>query len=322
MKRINLRKYKQITAGKNIVIICDNFIIDGECIIGDNVCISAKKIHLGSGTVIEKNTTIKSIKRVMDFFILGDQSLIGFENQILLPSLYVGDYTQIHNHSLLSGYASMSIGHNCWVGQQSILNATTELNIKNNVRIGAQSRLWTHVASGELLEGCIVLDKKPILIEDNVWLVGGAVISPGLILSKNSVVLAGGVVTKSTRPFHTYAGVPAKDITHKVSFWKKITLDEKSKLIQEFIKEFEKENPNYKGKINFFESEEFILKGTGNIAVVKKIKDWDKAYSNKQSIFDLYTKQYIKRKTPIEIDWMKFIVGHRARFIPRNKESK
>ena len=60
-----------------------------------------------------------------------------------------------------------------------------------------------------------------------------------------------------------------------------------------------------------------------------EINDWDKEnlfivtdiklsdfVNTKNSIFDLNTKRYIKTRSKIEIDWIKFTVGFRVRFIP------
>jgi maltose O-acetyltransferase len=53
---------------------------------------------------------------------------------------------------------------------------------------------------------------RPIVIEDNVWLGGGAIVLPGVTVGANSVVGAGAVVTRSLPPGVVAAGNPARVI--------------------------------------------------------------------------------------------------------------
>ena len=52
--------------------------------------------------------------------------------------------------------------------------------------------------------------KKPVVIEDNVYIGTGAIILPGVTVHDMSVVAAGAVVTKDVASFTVVAGVPAK----------------------------------------------------------------------------------------------------------------
>lgn len=53
---------------------------------------------------------------------------------------------------------------------------------------------------------------KPVVIEDNVWLGGGAIVLPGVTVGANSVVGAGAVVTRSLPPNVVAVGNPARVI--------------------------------------------------------------------------------------------------------------
>ena len=318
MQIINNSKVKSAKISADSIIECESFEMGENSVIEENVSIIAKNISIGDGVVIQKNTTIKSLKGIMEKVVIGDYVLIGFSNQILSSEFIIGDYSQIHNSGLHSGYKPLIIGHNCWIGQNSILNCTEKLEIGNNVRIGTQSQLWTHVASGELLEGCTLIGFKPLIIKDNVWIVGGAVISPGLILEKNSVIMTGAVLTKSTTAFHTYAGVPAKDVTEKINFWKPMEIKEKKDMMKKFVKDFILENPEYQNSI-FLEDNKINLDSNdyaGKVIIQESVKDWESAKQNDISLFDLKTKRYIKNKTTVEIEWIKYCLGYRARFIP------
>ncbi len=54
-----------------------------------------------------------------------------------------------------------------------------------------------------------------VIIEDDVWIGYGAIILPGVIIHKGSVVGAGAVVTKNVPPYTVVGGVPAKIIKHR-----------------------------------------------------------------------------------------------------------
>lgn len=54
--------------------------------------------------------------------------------------------------------------------------------------------------------------KKPIVIEDHVWLASNAKILKGVTIGKGSVVATGAVVTKDVPPYSVVGGVPAKFI--------------------------------------------------------------------------------------------------------------
>jgi maltose O-acetyltransferase len=51
---------------------------------------------------------------------------------------------------------------------------------------------------------------KPIIIADNVWIGGGAILLPGVTEGRNAVVGAGAVVTHNVPPGTVVAGNPAR----------------------------------------------------------------------------------------------------------------
>jgi maltose O-acetyltransferase len=53
---------------------------------------------------------------------------------------------------------------------------------------------------------------RPIHIGENVWIGGGALILPGVIIGDNAVIGAGSVVVKDVRSGASVVGSPAKPI--------------------------------------------------------------------------------------------------------------
>ena len=55
---------------------------------------------------------------------------------------------------------------------------------------------------------------RPVRIEDNVWIGGGAILLPGVTVGRNSVVGAGSVVTRSIPADCVAVGNPCRVLKH------------------------------------------------------------------------------------------------------------
>ena len=224
--------------GRDVSIRCASFAAAGPFRIGDDVRIEARHVVLGAGAEIGAGVVVEAIRGQTALFSLGDHALIDQGCNVMVPHFASGDYTRIFRNVLISGYKPVTLGHNCWVGQGAVLNSAETLAIGNNVRMGG-SQIWTHVASGEVLEGSRFYNEAPVTIEDDVWLMGfGHLISPGVTLARGTVVMAGSVVSKSTEAYHTYSGVPARDITDKLPAWDRPTAEQKWEKLKGFVREF------------------------------------------------------------------------------------
>lgn len=88
-----------------------------------------------------------------------------------------------------------------------------EVRIGDHVMIGPGVQLYTaaHDLQAEARnQGWEVA--KPIVIEDNAWLGGSAILLPGVTIGRNAVVGAGAVVTRSVPANTVVAGNPARAI--------------------------------------------------------------------------------------------------------------
>jgi maltose O-acetyltransferase len=88
-----------------------------------------------------------------------------------------------------------------------------EVHIGHNVLIGPAVQIYTaaHLLQAESrIQGLEVA--KPIVIEDNVWFGGGAILLPGVRIGRNAVVGAGAVVPRSVAANMVVAGNPARVI--------------------------------------------------------------------------------------------------------------
>lgn len=289
-----------------------NLPIEDNVTIGDNTIIRTKHLHIGYGTVIEEDCKIFC----KESFDIGDNCFIGHDSKILAPIFKCGDYVELHNHLFCNGEQPCTIGSNVWIGQNCILNARAELTIGNGVGIGTYSMVWTHGMHGELLEGCLIYKVAPVVIEDDVWLVGSFnVVATGLTIGKKSVMLSGSMITKNIPAGSVWAGNPAKDISNKIKAYKPMTVDEKYEMMQKFVDEFYAMYPEYKGQVQFIPKMEFeVPVGVDTKIIITKINE--SIPHSGITIFDLTTKLYTKQRTAIEIAFIKSLLYEKARFLP------
>lgn len=287
--------------------ICSTNQIHPSAKVGENVII-------GKYNVIGPNVVIEGFKGTAGKVTLGDCNIINEGTRILAGNegISIGDWNVFHNQMLVMGEGKMDIGHNCWFGQNTILDSSGGLKIGNGVRVGMYSQIWTHVASGELIEGCTLFGKRETIINDDVWLVGSCVVSSGVKVGRRSIYLTGSNITKSTEEDKVYAGNPAK-LMEKLNFYKPITLDEKFKLMLQWAKEFLDKNEGYLFSEfdNYFE-----IKDPINLYKIKVVKKDSNDSSENVSIFDLDSKRYKKTLSELERKFYKFIYNNKARFLP------
>ncbi len=125
----------------------------------------------------------------------------------------------IGQDSIIEAPFYCSYGRNIHIGDYVYLNFSctifdnNEVRIGNHVMIGPGVQIYTAahpVQAQARIQGWEVA--KPILIEDNVWIGGAAILLPGVSIGRNAVVGAGAVVTRSVPQNTIVAGNPARQI--------------------------------------------------------------------------------------------------------------
>lgn len=213
--------------------------------------IFAKRMSVGIGVQIDGDTTIGTPEHPLEEVVLGDHVYIGSGCNISTLSLTIGDYTKIHRNSLVYGRTALSIGHNCWFGEGTIIDAEGQTAIGNNVGVGAHSQLWSHIRHGDLLMGCTLYGFGNLVIEDDAWLVGHCIVSPVRVASF-SVALVGSVVTTDTKSNRVYGGSPAKDLTEKLGApYHFPPMPDRVRAFESRLQRFLEEHPEAVGTLDF-----------------------------------------------------------------------
>jgi acetyltransferase-like isoleucine patch superfamily enzyme len=323
--------------GRGSRISVDELLLGDGVEIGSDVVIDAERVELGHRARIGNGCRVAAIGGRGRCFRAGDYFLFGERNLSLLPSFVAGDYVSVHHDLLMNGYSACAIGHNTWVGQNCVLNATDKLCIGNNVGIGAYTSIYTHAFNGELLEGCQVFNKAPVTIADNAWLVGSYnVVSPGVTIGPRAMILSSSVVSRDVPEGHCVGGIPARDLTDRIRPFRDLSIGGRVELMRRFVMEFGEEV--YPGRFKaspqgiavapegrrafFVEVQETLdertLSGRGPGAVYAGTAG-EYVGLSEVTVFDLTTKTYRKLRTEIEIDLIRFMNGYRARFVPHDE---
>ncbi|CAH0534715.1 Maltose O-acetyltransferase [Vibrio stylophorae] len=110
---------------------------------------------------------------------------------------------------------TVSIGQSTFLNMGVTMLDNAEIHIGNNVLIGPNAQLYTpsHPLDYRQRRNWVTIC-KPIIIEDDVWIGGQAVICQGVTIGARSVVAANATVTKDVPPDTLVAGSPAKIIRH------------------------------------------------------------------------------------------------------------
>jgi acetyltransferase-like isoleucine patch superfamily enzyme len=152
---------------------------------------------------------------------LSDRSLIVFNNFVILRdyvringNVSIGEYSDIRSFAFLDARGgTIKIGENCSINDYAIIYGMGNVIIGNNVRIAAH----TIIVSGDhiykdpnqliRLQGVV---KKPIIIEDDIWIGANSCILGGVTIGKGSIIGAGSVVRKSFPPYSVIVGNPGR----------------------------------------------------------------------------------------------------------------
>jgi maltose O-acetyltransferase len=126
---------------------------------------------------------------------------------------------QIGQGSIIEPPFYCAYGQNIFLGEHVFLNVLctildcNQVRVGNHVMIGPNVQIYTaahHLQAESRNQGWEVA--KSIIIEDNVWIGGGAILLPGVRVGRNAVVGAGAVVSRDVPANTVAAGNPARVI--------------------------------------------------------------------------------------------------------------
>lgn len=128
--------------------------------------------------------------------------------------------SKFENNVYFSGSGKVRIGQNCQINEYVFIQGA---EIGDNVMIAPHVSILcnikdtrcTHIPMNK--QGWIEKGVK-VTIEDDVWIARNAILLPGVVVKKGSIVAAGAVVTKNFPAYSVLAGVPAKVVRNRLKY--------------------------------------------------------------------------------------------------------
>ncbi len=284
-------------------------------IVGDGQVILGKKTVVGAGVkiVFHKPAVVE----------IGDYCSIGSGVKFIISGgcVTIGDWTSVHDNCLVLSTAGVQIGQHGWFGHNTVLDGTGGLTIGHGVRVGMYSQIWSHVAAGEQIEGCTLVGERPVVIEDDVWLVGSCICASGITIGRRAVALIGSNITRSWPANVVLAGSPAQ-VKDNLSFYQPLSIDEKWSRLAGWLRELEGELGLT--RMHGDDDDGGVLSYRGadshdNEMIVFVLDDLREAAALERypsaTTCNLTTKTYRKNLTTIEQKVLKALAGNKARFL-------
>lgn len=115
--------------------------------------------------------------------------------------------------------SNIHIGDDVDISWGAIIHTSGGVHIGNRVLIGFRTFISTgnHVipeGKGRIFDSGH--DRKPVTIEDDVWIGANTSILAGVTIGEGAIIAAGSVVNKDVEPFTIVGGIPAKLIKKRI----------------------------------------------------------------------------------------------------------
>jgi acetyltransferase-like isoleucine patch superfamily enzyme len=152
-------------------------------------------IHKGCRLVIGDGVTLNSRNRGHHVNLFAPVKLFADRPGAVI---LIGAETRIHG-TCIHAYESISIGNRCLIGANCQIFDCSGHDLSFPE---VERRIHT--------EGT----RRPVVIEDDVWIGTGSIILPGVTIGRGAVIGAGSVVTRSVPPLSVARGNPAQVVPH------------------------------------------------------------------------------------------------------------
>lgn len=133
----------------------------------------------------------------------------------------IGKGTKIHSTVVIREGERVEIGDNCMINHNNVIQggkAIAKVKIGNYVQFGPNVMIFAF-NHGTELNGVPMINQDykdaDVVIDDDVWIGAGTVVTAGVHIGSGCVIGAGSVVTKDMPSNWICAGVPCKPIKER-----------------------------------------------------------------------------------------------------------
>jgi len=153
--------------------------------------------------------TVEGDVIVKPFFIKGSAKKL----QIIIKKNVL-----LKHSSVIQGSGTLFIDDNSYISSYCVIGVNERITIGKNVMIADAVSLRD--TSHNFNRTDIPMKNQgistaPIVIEDDVWIGHGCVITKGVTIGKGAIIASNAVVTKNVEPLAIVGGVPAKLIKYR-----------------------------------------------------------------------------------------------------------
>lgn len=141
-----------------------------------------------------------------------------FFGQPTTLQIHLDREAKLFHDVIIQGSGKFSLGKRSFIGSFSVIGCNEEIRIGNDVMIAQSVSIRDTDHGFEDINKPMIdqgIQTSPIVIQDNVWIGHGAVITKGITIHSGAIIAANAVVTKDVEPNAIVGGVPAKLIRYR-----------------------------------------------------------------------------------------------------------
>lgn len=125
----------------------------------------------------------------------------------------IGKGLVIKNNVMIKSPWNLTIGDDCWIGENVWIDNLDRVVISSNVCISQGAMLLT--GNHDYTVYNMPYRNAPIVIESGAWIGARTVVCPGVTVHGNAILTVGSVATKYMEPNGIYQGNPAMKIRER-----------------------------------------------------------------------------------------------------------
>ena len=125
----------------------------------------------------------------------------------------IGRGTAIHHGLQARACRRISIGEDCFLAENLVLDGRGGLTVGAHVSINSGVQIWT--AQHDWTDSDFAYSSAPVEIGNRVWICSRSVVLPGSRIGEGAVIAAGAVVSGDVAPWTVVGGVPARVIAKR-----------------------------------------------------------------------------------------------------------
>jgi acetyltransferase-like isoleucine patch superfamily enzyme len=174
---------------------------------------------------------------------IGRYSSVGTMSYVSCERIDIGEDARIREQVYVGGpqlpESAFVLGNRTIVLQMAFINPTMPVTIGDDTGIGGHCLIFTHGVWLNVLDG-YPMNYEPVTLGKSVWLPWRVFVMPGTTIGDGTVIGANSLVSGAIPANSLAVGSPAKVIKSAPDFPKKVGEDDRKRIIDEMLEEFER----------------------------------------------------------------------------------